>query len=115
MKKYGLLRWVLLVILTGCSHGNHSDDIPLIASIFATNQHLIVQNGDPVVWKNVTITIDDKYTYKAEYIPRGNRSIEFEKFVDEDGLAFQPGLLKFRKVTIFVPQFADGKDGIFKW
>lgn len=107
--------WVLLLFFAGCSNGNDSDQIPLIASIYVTNQHLVLQNGDPVVWRNVTVTIDEKYTFKAEYIPRGNESIAFEKFVDEDGLAFQPGLLKFRKLTVRVPRFSDGKDGIFTW
>jgi hypothetical protein len=115
MRRPGLSALIFLLILIGCGNGQESDDIPLIASIYATNQHLVVQNGDPMVWKNATIVIDDKYTYKAEYVPRGNESIKFEKFTDEKGVSFHPGLLKFRKVTIRVPQFAQGKDGIFEW
>lgn len=115
MRKIGLLGWAILLILSGCSYANESKQLPLIASITATNQHLIVQNGDPVVWNNVTITIDDQYTYHAEQVPRGGESIPFTKFINKNGEALQPGLLKFRKVMINVPNFVGDKDGIFKW
>lgn len=115
MKKIALSGWVLLILLTGCGRESNSEQLRLNASITATNQHLMIQNGDPVVWKNVTVTIDDHFTYHAEYMPRGGESIPLDKFVDENGDAFEPGLLKFRKVIIYVPNFVGGKDGIFKW
>lgn len=115
MRKFVLSGWLILLLLSGCSIDNEPDQLPLIASITPTNQQLIIQNGSPIVWKNATITIDDRYTYHAELVPRGSESIPYTSFIDEDGQAFHPGLLKIRKVRIHVPHFDGNKDGTFKW
>jgi hypothetical protein len=115
MRKIGLSGWVIMLLLSGCSYANEPDQLPLIALITTTDQHLVIQNGDAIVWKNATITIDDRYTYHAERVPRGSESIPYTSFIDENGQAFHPGLLKIRKVKIHVPNFVGDKNGTFKW
>ena len=115
MRKICLSGWVILLLLSGCSYANEPEQLPLIALITTTDQHLIIQNGDAIVWKNATITIDDRYTYHTELVPRGSESIPYTSFIDEDGQAFYPGLLKVRKVKIHVPNSVGDKNGTFKW
>jgi hypothetical protein len=104
-----------MLFLNGCSAEDETDQVRLVASIAATNQHLIIQNGDPVVWRDVTITIDGTYAYHADWISRGAQSIHFSRFVDRSGRPYSPSLLKLRSVSILVPDFANGKDGVFEW
>jgi hypothetical protein len=105
----------MLLMLCGCSRDDGADRVRLVASIASTNRQLIVQNGDPVVWGDVTITIDGSYVYHADWITRGAESIPYSRFVDSSGEAYSPGLLKLRSVSIFVPDFANGKTGVFEW
>ena len=105
-----VLFFLLTAILQGC--GNQMEEHKLLATIQSTNQHLLIENGDHFVWENPVITVNEEYFYHMEYIPRGKISITYHLFKNESGIAFQPGILKVRKVEILVPK-SDGEEHLF--
>ncbi|MBM7566979.1 hypothetical protein [Paenibacillus sacheonensis] len=95
-----LLLVCLASMMTGCVPAPTSQ-IP-IAEIAVTKGHLLVQNHTGHVWFNARITIDDKYTYKADVLPAVKSSLPLSDFVDDRGHGYEPGRLSVRKVTIDV-------------
>ncbi len=116
MKEYSCYHLLALIfILSGCNAANGDPMLQLNADIAATDKHLIVKNGDAFVWKNGKIIINDSFVYQADIIPRGNSSIAFPLFMNEEGEVYKFLPLRMMKVQIHVPDVADGKPGVFQW
>jgi hypothetical protein len=116
MKRLGLFIILLFGFLAGCGDASvPSDSQPLLADIALTKEHLIVRNGDPVVWKQVTLTINGEYSHTVDVVPRGGSSLPLSRFVDLHGKPFEPGLLHLRRLHIHVADLGDGTQGEFSW
>ncbi len=89
--------------------------IQLIAALTATPEHLMIDNGNASVWKDVRITINGEYVYESEIIPRGGTSLNLSEFTKGNGISFDPKKNRMRKVSIYVPDALDGKPGLFTW
>ncbi|WP_248930412.1 hypothetical protein [Paenibacillus hamazuiensis] len=100
----------------GCSSSESGGGkLPLVADIGVTKQHLIVKNGDPFVWRQVTITLDEAFTYKTDIMPRGSSSIPLADFKDAGGESYRPGVTHLKRVRIEAAETEDGIPGQFDW
>lgn len=110
-----LMLLFIMIFLQSCTRTEYSGSNVLRADIAFTNQHLIINNMDVIVWNNVVITLDRNYTYRMDVLPRGKSSIPYNAFADSSHHNYEPGLLKARSVVIAVKQGSDSAEGHFKW
>lgn len=107
----------LLFFCWGCSSqpsGSPEQPGPLASLSFAP-QHLILDNQNDFVWKQVTITLNHSYTYKTDLLSRGPSSIPLSAFRDSQGTPFDPSKAQPRHLTIDVREGFDGQPGQFVW
>jgi len=110
-----LMLILIMILLQSCAWSAHSGSNMLKADVTFTNEHLIINNMDTIVWNEVVITLDRNFTYKMDVLPRGKSSIPYIDFVDSTHHKYEAGLLKARSVEIDVKQGLDGGAGHFKW
>lgn len=108
---------LVLLLLMGCSQSSGSRGNEGLTVDFAfTKKHIIVKNGDLFVWRDVTVTLNDKFIYKAETIPRGSYSIALELFISSSGENFpNNGSLRLRDIRINAHENRQGSIRSFTW
>jgi hypothetical protein len=118
-KVYFAWKWLfaalLIISISACGNANESDKVDLIVALSATPEHIMIDNGNSYVWNNAKITINNRYIYESEMIPRGGTSLNLTKFTKQDGTSFNPKKDRLYSVSIYVPEALDGKHGVFNW
>jgi hypothetical protein len=122
LQRYRMVLLIFVIVSTfiflgGCFGQNGGiKAVELLVNLHVTKHHLIVDNGNAFVWRDVTIKVNNKYFYKTDFVPRGKSSFHLSEFVDKTGLKLNPEEEGLRKVYIHVPNMDDylGK-GEFTW
>ncbi|MGF7034003.1 hypothetical protein J2T17_004951 [Paenibacillus mucilaginosus] len=113
------LLWALLLCLgltAGCGAADRTADSPgLLAALSFAKEHILLENGNDFVWTGVTVTLNGRYVYKADTVPRGTSALPFAEFRDGDGRPFDRSSMTPRSLVIEAGGGFNGQPGRYEW
>jgi hypothetical protein len=112
-----LILSLLLLLCAGCTPMSEAvaNRQNLLPALSFSAKHIIIDNQNAFVWKNVSIKINDQYVYTTPILPRGPSSLLLSDFRDSEGIPFDPGRWTPHQLIIEAQEGADGKPGTFEW
>ena len=115
----GVIILILLLVggfflLRSCMSGeNKPNDITLKAEVSREGLQIKIVNKDDFVWENPEITINDDYTYKTEFLAKGESHIGLVRFTKKDGEKFNPETHQVKKIMIYIPATKERLQGYY--
>ncbi|MCZ8522504.1 MULTISPECIES: hypothetical protein [Paenibacillus] len=112
--RYGLLAACLL--LGSCGPAGERPATPgLLAGLTFAKSHILLENGNDFVWNGVTITLNGRYVYRTDSMPRGTSALPFDEFRDRDGHSFDRSRMTPHDLVIDAAAGFDGQPGRYEW